>query len=258
MAAPARAYATRFAHRTIKKFLDAAEEVFGQHGYEGTTIRAIAGKARVNLGTLQHYWGSKRELFRELFERRFRPLMKEHLRRLQALDAATSEGRPPPDGMALLRTLIEPTFFVGLDSDSAYGADIVGEPGRKRFHALFGRALMDPSPHVIAEMTKIFDEPMKLLIVLMRRTCPNVSAAEIDWRVNCVLGALVFSQVYSERVGQYFGDEANVDDARASSWILHFLVNGANAPPYVEANAISLKAAPALRKKRKRPGRAAV
>ena len=52
MAAPARAYATRFAQKTIKKFLDAAEDVFGRHGYEGTTIRAISSKARVNLGTL--------------------------------------------------------------------------------------------------------------------------------------------------------------------------------------------------------------
>jgi hypothetical protein len=140
--------------------------------------------------------------------------------------------------MALLRTLIEPTFFVGLDNDGAYGADMAGEAGRKRFHALFGRALMDPSPHVIAEMTKMFEEPMKLLITLMRRACPNVSAAEIDWRVNCVLGALVFSQVYSERVGKFFGAEADVDDARASSWILHFLANGANAVPYSEANPI--------------------
>jgi AcrR family transcriptional regulator len=256
MAAPARAYTTRFAQRTIKKFLDAAEDVFGRHGYEGTTIRAISSKARVNLGTLQHYWGSKRELFRELFERRFRPLMKEHLRRLQALDAASSQGQPP-DGMALLRTLIEPTFFVGLDGDCAYGTDLVGESGRKRFHALFGRALMDPSPHVIAEMTLIFDEPMKLLMALMRRSYANVSTAEIDWRVNCVLGALVFSQVYSERVGRFFGAEADVDDSRASSWILHFLVNGANAAPYEEAKATFPKPSSAVRKKRQRRRRTA-
>ena len=176
--------------------------------------------------------------------------MKENLRRLQALDAATAEGQPL-DGMALLRTLIEPTFFVGLDSGSAYDGD-VGESGRRRFHALFGRALMDPSPHVIAEMTKIFDEPMKLLMALMRRSCPNVRAAEVDWRVNCVLGALVFSQVYSERVGRYFGAEADVDDARASSWILHFLVNGADAVPYGKANIAFLRPPPPVRKKRER------
>jgi hypothetical protein len=98
---------------------------------------------------------------------------------------------------------------------------------------------------------------MKLLITLMRRACPNVSAAEIDWRVNCVLGALVFSQVYSERVGRYFGAEADVDDARASSWILHVLVNGANAAPYAQANGALLKPTAAVRKKRERPRRTA-
>jgi hypothetical protein len=75
--------------------------------------------------------------------------------------------------MALLRTLIEPTFFVGLDSDSAYGA------------------------------------------------------------------------------------EADVDDARASSWILHFLVNGANAAPCGEANAAVLKPIAPVRKKRERRRRTA-
>jgi AcrR family transcriptional regulator len=256
MARRARAYSTRFAQRTISKFLDATEQEFGKHGYEGTTIRAICRRAHVNLGTLQHYWGSKRELFRELFERRFRPLEKEHLRRLQALEAATPPGQSP-DIMELLRTLIEPTFFVGLDSESAYGADMAGEAGRRRFHALFGRALMDPSPHVIEEMTKIFEEPMNLLISLMRRACPDVIAAEIDWRVNCVLGALVFSQVYSERIGRFFGAEADVGDARASSWILHFLVHGANAPPYVEATAASKPepASPARRVRAARPAR---
>src|SRR5579862_504884 len=66
--------ARRSSERTKAQFLDAAEKVFGSHGYEGTTIRAIARTARVNLGTLQHYWGSKRQLFRDLFKLRFEPL----------------------------------------------------------------------------------------------------------------------------------------------------------------------------------------
>src|SRR3954447_2101145 len=52
----------RSAERTRSQFLSAAEEVFGSHGYEGTTIRVIARTAGVNLATLQHCWGGKRQL----------------------------------------------------------------------------------------------------------------------------------------------------------------------------------------------------
>jgi hypothetical protein len=103
--------------------------------------------------------------------------------------------------------------------------------GRKRFRLLYGRALMDPSPQVIAEVSRIFEDPVQLFLSLMRRACPELSIAELDWRINCVIGAQVFSQVYSERVGRFFGGEADVDEELAASWILHFLMNGINAEP---------------------------
>ena len=77
--------------------------MFGKHGYEGTTIRAIAAKAHVNLGTLKHYWGSKRELLRALFERRFRPMQEEHMRRLRELEHKVSDGSRP-EVLQVLRT----------------------------------------------------------------------------------------------------------------------------------------------------------
>ncbi len=225
----ARARTTRLAQRTILKFLNAAEEVFGRHGYEGTTIRAIAGRARVNLGTLQHYWGSKRELFRDLFERRFRPLQREHLRRLRAIEARAADGSRP-QMREVLATLVETTFLIG--ADPAEAPDLPrGTRERKRFHALFGRALMDPSPVVVAELNRLFDEPFRLFLELMRRARPDLSVAELDWRVNCILGAQVFSQVYRERVGRFFGAEAEVDDELAAAWVLHFLMGGIGAAP---------------------------
>ncbi len=214
----------------MTKFLNATEYLFGKHGYEGTTIRAIAAKAHVNLGTLKHYWGSKRELFRALFERRFRPMQEEHMRRLRELEHKVSDGSRP-EVLQVLRTLIEPTFFVGETRHAASRDDMQSAQTRKRFHMLLGRALMDPSPAVIAEMTRLGDEPMRLFLSLMQRACPELTLAELDWRVNCVLGAQVFSQLYTKRVGRFYGGEADVDDALACDWTLHCLMNGFNARP---------------------------
>lgn len=222
---------THIAQKTIAKFLNAAEEVFGKHGYEGTTIRAIARTARANLGTLQHYWGSKRALFRDLFERRFRPLQREHMRRIEALEESLPRGAQP-DAEEVLRTLIEPTFFVGVTDWDAFGMTEDDHVGRKRFHALYGRALMDASPDTIAELTRIFDEPVTRFLALMRRACPDLSPAELDWRVNCIIGAQGFSQIYAERIGRFLGKEADVEDSLAAEWVIHFLMSGVKSAAF--------------------------
>jgi AcrR family transcriptional regulator len=227
---PAATRPKRSAERTITKFLLAAEEIYGEHGYEGTTIRAIAKKARANLGTLQHYWGSKRELFRDLFETRFRLLQQEHLRQLKEIEERHAGGSRP-DVMEVLRTLIETTFSFSSAPTSADISGIEQSEARRRFQTLYGRALMDPSPEVLAEISKIFEKPVKLFLSLMQRACPQLSAAELDWRINCIIGAQVFSLVYRERLGIYFGAEADVDSVRAAKWMLHFLMNGIDAPP---------------------------
>jgi hypothetical protein len=101
---------------------------------------------------------------------------------------------------------------------------------RKRFHLLYGRALMDPSPVVIEEILNLFEEAVKRFLELLRRACPELSEAELDWRVNCIVGAQVFSQVYSERMGRIFGSVADVQDEQASAWVLHFLLHGFDDP----------------------------
>ena len=133
-----------------------------------------------------------------------------------------------PDAREVLRTLIEPTFLLGSAQD---GPAMERPAARQRLRALYGRAMLDPSAHVVVEMNRIFEDSIKLFLALMKRACPDLAEAELDWRVNCVIGAQLLSLVYSDRVGRFIGPEADVDGALASEWILHFLLNGINAPP---------------------------
>jgi AcrR family transcriptional regulator len=60
--------------------LDAAERVFAEHGYDGSSTRLISGEAGVNMAMLNYYFGSKEGLLLALFERRtskFRSLIKD-------------------------------------------------------------------------------------------------------------------------------------------------------------------------------------
>lgn len=54
--------------RSRQRLVVAAGEVFGEHGYTGATVQAIAARAGVSLQTLYAAWGSKRSLLRAHLE----------------------------------------------------------------------------------------------------------------------------------------------------------------------------------------------
>ncbi|MDX9873796.1 MAG: TetR/AcrR family transcriptional regulator [Spongiibacteraceae bacterium] len=199
--------------RTCRKFLNAAEQLYIKHGYNGTTIRAIAARAEVNLGTLHHYWGSKEAVFTELFERRFRPLQEAHLRRLREIDEASRKGKPV-DVREVVRALIEPTFFLHTTPRKA-----------QMFHQLYGRVLSDPAPEMVRVMNDIFAEPVELFIKLLQQALPDVSPAEFRVRLNCVMGAYLFQEAFQDRI-ERFVPSVEAEEADKAGWIIDFLVAG--------------------------------
>ena len=50
------------------RLLAVAEELFTRTGYEGVSIRAIAAKAKANLGAVTYHFGSKEALYHAAFE----------------------------------------------------------------------------------------------------------------------------------------------------------------------------------------------
>src|ERR671933_897371 len=53
---------------TKDAILDAARELFGARGYDGTTIRGIATQAGVDPALVHHFFGSKDDLFLTVLE----------------------------------------------------------------------------------------------------------------------------------------------------------------------------------------------
>src|SRR6266567_6612346 len=54
------------AEGTREAILDAAEEVFAEHGFDGARIDAIAAAADYNKSLIFHYFGDKLGLYREI------------------------------------------------------------------------------------------------------------------------------------------------------------------------------------------------
>ncbi len=56
---------------SLERILQVATRLFAEHGYHGTTTRAIAAAADLNISTVSYHVGSKQELYREVFHRLF-------------------------------------------------------------------------------------------------------------------------------------------------------------------------------------------
>ena len=54
-----------------EQLINAAEELFAEKGFDGTSVRDIAQKADVNLAMISYYFGSKEKLLQALIEQRF-------------------------------------------------------------------------------------------------------------------------------------------------------------------------------------------
>ncbi|OBA83984.1 TetR family transcriptional regulator [Mycobacterium sp. 1164966.3] len=54
------------ADETRKRIMNAARQVFSEHGYDGATFQAIAVRADLTRPAINHYFSSKRVLYREV------------------------------------------------------------------------------------------------------------------------------------------------------------------------------------------------
>ena len=70
---------TRPSEVTRERIMKAAERLFAERGYEGTSIRAIVAKARVNQAAINYHFAGKDGLYREVLRAAFRALTERQL-----------------------------------------------------------------------------------------------------------------------------------------------------------------------------------
>lgn len=71
---------------TADQLVAAARPLFAEHGYHGTSVRAITKAAGVNLGAITYHFGSKQALYEAAFASLFAPTA-QHLLRAVEVDA---------------------------------------------------------------------------------------------------------------------------------------------------------------------------
>ncbi|HWW63487.1 MAG TPA: TetR/AcrR family transcriptional regulator [Sphingomonadaceae bacterium] len=204
--------------KTEHAFLDAAEALFAEHGFEGTRVRAIAEAANANLGALHYYWGSKEALFAAVWERRMAGLVTQRKKILEELTAL-------PDKEIKTETIL--TTWI----EAALGANLSEHQPSEAFQRLFGRAITDPSPEVRRIVSDYLDESSKMLVRLLKRACPELSDTEIFWRLHGLLGSVLYAHIGRIRLDRIASELKPEKDLRVGAGELaKFVIAGFNAP----------------------------
>src|SRR5574340_767840 len=105
---------------TKDRILDAAERLFAEHGFNGTSLRMITAAADVNLAAVNYHFRSKETLIEAVYKRRIGPANEKRLRMLDEYEAAAGDGAVPVEN--ILRALVAP--MLELRADAGPGVDL--------------------------------------------------------------------------------------------------------------------------------------
>jgi AcrR family transcriptional regulator len=82
---------TRPSDVTRERIMKAAERLFAESGYDGTSIRAIVAKAKVNQAAINYHFDGKDGLYREVLRGAFRALTEQQLTHAEELKLMSRE-----------------------------------------------------------------------------------------------------------------------------------------------------------------------
>jgi AcrR family transcriptional regulator len=159
---------------TATRLLDAAEDLFGRHGFDGVGMRALADAAGVNLGAATYHFGSKEALYLETFLRRFHGVAAAQARALTEAEAG-AQGHPLPVE-TIVRCMAEPPFLVVRDQPA--------------FALLLARNLVQPPPFMVRALQEHLDPSLAPFLTALARALPHVPPEILRLRIGFAGGVL--------------------------------------------------------------------
>lgn len=209
---------------TKSRILDAAEELFMEHGFEATSLRLITTAAAVNLAAVNYHFGSKEELFQAVLTRRLDPMNQDRLQLLAAYEADTAgkSGKGALTCEKIISAMFIPALKLARDH----------EQGGKNFLRLLGRAYADPAPFIREFLSNQYAEMITRFRAAFGRALPHLPREEVSWRLHFVMGALSYTLAGTDAlkmIAQFHPEEVNNDELLLKR-LAPFLAAGLRAP----------------------------
>ena len=201
-------------HETRTRILDAAEELFMQHGFEGTSMRLLTTKAGVNLAAVNYHFGSKDALIEAVFRRRLDPMNTERIAALERLENPSAED--------IIRAFVGPSLRLIEDAKG----------GGRNFIRLLGRTYTEPAKTIRALIGQMYAPAMQRYKAALERALPQMPADELVWRMHFMFGTLAYTLAATDTVQLIAGckPEDRYDARLLEERLTAFLAAGLHAP----------------------------
>lgn len=164
---------------TKQKILDAAEDLFADHGFSETSLRMITAKAEVNLASVNYHFGSKKTLIQSVFDRFMERFTENHRAEMDRLTIDSNE----IDVEDVIGTLITP--LAKLNDIRPDGASV--------FMNLLGKAYAETQGHIRRFAMEHYNSVFKQFTHLLHQSCPHLQPSEMFWRLHFMLGSFIFT-----------------------------------------------------------------
>lgn len=167
--------------------LDAAEELFAEHGFDGVTLRTISGAAGVDVALANYHFGPKRDLFDAVLNRRAEVLNQV---RSDALDdCLANAGSDGPSVEDIIHAYLAPMGEIQGSADE----------GWRHYFSLV--AYVNNSPEFGRDlMSQYFNPLVTRFIDALRKALPEAKDEALYWGYHYLSGALTLTMADTGRL----------------------------------------------------------
>ncbi len=163
---------------TKDRIISAAERLFAERGFAGTSLRTVTAEAGVNLAAVHYHFGTKDALLRAVFERRIVPVNQQRTLRLDRLLEETGAGGPSLE--AILEAFLSPIMELKRDLE---GEGLV-------WSRFIGRVYSEPQDVVESMIRDHFEDVGRRFVQALSKCLPHLSEGEIVERLHFTIGAM--------------------------------------------------------------------
>jgi len=203
---------------TKNKILDAAEHLFADKGFNGTSLREITSLAEVNLAAVNYHFGSKKELIKAVMSR----YMNEVSPRLEAALITICQQEKQPSLIEVFSAFIEPLLSL----------NVFKENGTSNFLQLLGRGYTDSQGFLRWFLTTQYPGVISNFVAAVQKAYPELTAEDIFWRLHFTMGTVVFTMSSTDALIDIAESdfEKKMDIAGVIRKVIPFVAAGVAAP----------------------------
>jgi AcrR family transcriptional regulator len=201
---------------TRDRILKTAERLFAERGFNGVSVRALAGAAKVNIASIGYHFHSKEGLLAEVYRRHCEPLIEERLRGLAAAASLAGAARVA----AIIEAFVRPALQ---QVDAEAGATFI------RLRAVLSGENSELLEKLVADN---FDQSSSAFIDALCDCLPHLSRTDVCWRFHFLLGSVYYTAAGPHRIFAFSNGRCDPGDTEAViKELVPFMTRAFQAPP---------------------------